>query len=542
MRHEKVETDVLCVGGGIAGLMAAIRASELGAKVTIAEKANTVRSGSGGMGNDHFICYIPEVHGQDIKPIIDEIRRVQIVPSRQVDFIRTWLEKSFDIVKLWDSWGIPMKYQGNYEFAGHAFPGRPFIALKYSGGKQKPILTGEARKRGVQILDRVMVFDLLTNDGVIGAVGINTREDRIIEFHAKAVILGTGLCTRLYPSPTPAWTFNMAYSPTNTGDGRAMAYRAGAELANLEMTIRWAGPKYFSRCGKGTWVGVFRDPHGKPVGPFVTKPDKKYGDIAGDIYTTLFEDYAKSGKGPVYMDCGGISDDDFDYMMHWMKNEGNTTLLNYLKEENVDPRKNPIEFTGYEMLVAGGVQYNKKGETSLKGLYAAGDESSGTISCAAIFGWIAGENAAKHVKKTDTLSLESMQTNVEEKVNLFHKIRNRAIGADWQEVNTALQQIMYDYAGSIRSETMLEAGQQYIRRLRDKAYATIKAQNQHELMHCLETLDLLEVGELIFVTARERKETRGRHVRPDYPFTNPLLSGKLLTVKKVNGKPVTEWR
>ena len=70
----------------------------------------------------------------------------------------------------------------------------------------------------------------------------------------------------------------------------------------------------------------------------------------------------------------------------------------------------------------------------------------------------------------------------------------------------------------------------------------MKAQNQHELMHCLETLDLLEVGELIFITARERKETRGRHVRPDYPFTNPLLSGKLLTVKKVDGKPVTEWR
>jgi succinate dehydrogenase/fumarate reductase flavoprotein subunit len=61
-----VETDVLCIGGGIAGLMAAIRASELGARVVVAEKANVLHSGSGAVGNDHFMCYIPEMHGPDI--------------------------------------------------------------------------------------------------------------------------------------------------------------------------------------------------------------------------------------------------------------------------------------------------------------------------------------------------------------------------------------------------------------------------------------------------------------------------------------------
>ena len=63
MEVRKLSCDVLCVGGGIAGLMAAIEAAEKGAKVIVAEKANTERSGAGGMGNDHFHCYIPEVHG-----------------------------------------------------------------------------------------------------------------------------------------------------------------------------------------------------------------------------------------------------------------------------------------------------------------------------------------------------------------------------------------------------------------------------------------------------------------------------------------------
>jgi len=130
--------------------------------------------------------------------------------------------------------------------------GRPRLSLKYAGQNQKAILTREAVKREVKIANRVMIFDLLTDaNGITGAVGLNTREDKLITFLAKAVFLGTGRCVRLYPSPTPGWMFNRAECPSNTGDGRAMAWRAGAELANMEIPQRWAGPRYFIRCGKG---------------------------------------------------------------------------------------------------------------------------------------------------------------------------------------------------------------------------------------------------------------------------------------------------
>jgi len=543
MKEEIVDADVLCVGGGIAGLMAAIRAGELGAKVIVVEKANTLRSGCGATGNDHIRCYIPEYHGPDIEPVIEMNMQSQVGGIRSKIFMRTWMEKTFDIVKLWDSWGIPMKHDGKWEFSGHGIPGRLLPSLKYAGQDQKPILTREARKRGVEIINRVMVFDLICNDnGVIGAIGVDTREERIIIFRARGVVLGTGGLVRLYPSPTPGWMFNRANSPATTGDGRAMAYRAGAELVNMEIPQRWAGPRYFSRCGKGTWVGVVRDPYGKPVGPFVTKPDRRYGDVIADIYHSLFEDFEKSGKGPIYMDCNGISDEDYKYMMWGLTNEGNTAMINYLNEEGIDIRKNAVEFMTYELTSRGGVSYNEKAETSMRGLYAAGDEYFGGISAASTFGWIAGDNIAGYAKQTDYPDIDSARDKVEEKKDLLKKIRSRKIGATWQEVNIAIEQIMQDYVGTLRSESSLQAGLTHLQRLREKAYATMLAKNQHELMHCLEVLNLLDMGEIVFQSSIERQETRGKYVRPDYPFTNPLLDKKVLICKKVGEKSVVEWR
>jgi len=544
MKTEIVEADVLCVGGGIVGLMAAIHASELGAKVIVAEKANTLRSGAGAMGNDHFACYIPEAHGPDVEAVLTEARNTQM-RGRLEDRVRArlWYEKTFDIIKLWDSWGIPMQYKGHYEFAGHRFPDRPNPTyLKYAGQMQKPILTRQALNRGVKIINRVMVFELLSDGCVIGAIGADTREDRIIEFRAKSVILGTGGLRRLYLGPTPGWMFNMTRGGSISGDGRAMAYRLGAELMNMEMLARHAGARYFVREGQATWVGVFRDPEGKPVGPFLTKPDRRYSDMIIEVNKDLFAEYARSGKGPIYLDGRDISDEDYEYMMYWLVNEGNVALINHLKEEGIDFRKNPVEFMTYETNSLGAIRCNNRTETSVKGLYAAGDENVGGISAAATFGWIAGENAAKYAKKAKAPDTKTVEAKIEEKKRWLDEIRGRAVGPDWKEANIALQQVMSDYTGSIRSETLLEAGLNHLRRIKEKACTTIRAKNQHELMRSLEVLNLLDLGELVFVAARERKESRGLHIRADYPFTNPLMDNKLVVVKRVDNKPVAELR
>ncbi len=543
MTEERIKTDVLCIGGGIAGLMAAIRAAESGASVVVAEKGNVEYSGCGRMGNDHFETHIPEIHGPDRDAWIEELLRTakgEILIGK--DLLRVQFTKAYDIVKLWNDWGIPMKYKGRWEFSGHSFPGRPMTHIKYAGRFQKKILTKEAKKRGVTILNRVMMLDLIRNRSrVTGAVGVHTREGRLLVFEAKSVVLGTGKCSRLYPPLTPGWLSNDPHGGSQSGDGRAMAYRAGAMLQNLEMPQRHIGPKYFTRFGQATWVGVVKDWYGKPAGTFVSKPDRRYGDMICEVNKLAPEQYTLAGKGPLYMDCTDITEADHTYMMHWMENEGYTAMTEYMAAEGIDFRKHPIEFMTYPLRGGGLVMADGNAETSLKGLYAAGDEAFGDISAAATFGYISGENAALYARNVKDAPIGKNNPVIKEKNKIIDDIRGNENGPDWEETSVALQQTMSDYAGKVRNEALLEQGLQHLRRILRQASESLVARNAHEVTRCLEVLNLLELGELTFLMALNRKETRGLHNRPDYPFTDPTLNQAQI-IQKIKDNPILDWK
>ena len=148
---------------------------------------------------------------------------------------------------------------------------------------------------------------------------------------------------------------------------------------------------------------------------------------------------------------------------------------------------------------------------------------------------------AAYAKGVELPSPRQGEERLKEKKGFLDELRKRETGPDWKEVNIALQQLMSDYAGFVRSETMLEAGLTHLGRLKKEALSTMIAPNPHELTRALEVLNLVELGELVCIAARERRESRGWHKRKDYPYTDPLLD-KQLVVKKVDGKPVTLWR
>lgn len=126
-----LDTDILIVGGGIAGLMAAICAGEQGIATIVAEKAHVRRSGSGATGNDHFLCFMPEIQKITLKEMINEMMAGQVGPWHDTLLTKVFLERTAEMVHRWHSWGINMKPFGpDYVYMGHAFPDRPRMYVK----------------------------------------------------------------------------------------------------------------------------------------------------------------------------------------------------------------------------------------------------------------------------------------------------------------------------------------------------------------------------------------------------------------------------
>ena len=510
------------------------------------------------LGNDHFVCYNPEYHGtskEDYQRVYEKIENFAGPGTGCADqnLQRLFVNRSFEVVQDWHKWGINMKHNGNWEFSGHAYPGGVCVTLKYNGYNQKKVLYDQAKSRGVIFSPKTPLTEYLTDSDhkIVGAIGldISQLEPRLKIFKTKCIISATGNTSRLYPSITGGWMFNAANCPCNAGGGRAAAYRAGATLVNLELPTTHAGPRYFQRCGKASWVGVLKDPHGNPAGPFVTKPDRIHGDITADIWHGLFPAKMMSGRGPTYMDCSEASKEDLDYMTWAFGNEGITSILDQMEQSSLSFQKQMFEFGSYEVvLMSRGIQIDEHCSTDIPGLYAAGDEVGNIrddLGGAAVFGRISGENAADYAKASDYTYENILAHPAIEKLSAFcDSLMHRQNGCHWKELNITIQQLMTDYVpvGKPRSENLYRVCLKYLNDLESKAKKMVSCQDSHELMRALESFDLLLIAKLLCITGNERKESRGMHQRADYTFTNPLLQDKFLMVKNENGHARLTWR
>jgi succinate dehydrogenase/fumarate reductase flavoprotein subunit len=540
VKKDVVKTDLLIIGGGIAGLQAAITAGEAGIEVVVVEKADTRRSGSGANGNDHYMCYIPECHGDNFELVIKEIgETMEGGPWQDLSMLKKMMKRSFSLVQKWESYGINMRPSGKWVFEGHAMPGRQRYHLKYDGHNQKSILTEQALRRGVKIMNKVFMNEVLLNDErrAVGAIGFSLAEDvpELIVFQAKAVLVATAQAMRMYPHVNPAFMFNTHSCPAAAG-GAAIAYRAGARLVNLDVPYIHAGVKGFARSGKATWIGVLSDINGKPISPFVTKPNRETGDAMMDIWPGIFGEKLANGTGPTFMNCTELSEEDLKYQEKAFESEGIDSITEYCEQRGIDLRQSMIEFGTYDYsLSQRGIDINLEGMTTVQGLYAAGiccGNVRGNITNASVWGDVVGEHSSQYVKQVNEYEV-SNHPLIQEKISLYQSFLNKETGAHWLESNSTLQQIMNDYVGlKIRSESLLKAGIKYLGDLKRYSLFEFKCENAHELMRALEVLDLIDLAEAVARTAENRKETRGHHRRVDFTYTNPLLNEKFQTIEK----------
>lgn len=574
-RKDVQECDVLVVGGGTAGMMAAISAADAGASVIIAEKANTKRSGAGATGNDHFQCYIPEVHGT-----LDEFMRLYMhdrpgpAACKDMDLVRAFVSESFDMVKLWESWGIPMRPHGYWEFTGHTFPWITGTHLKYAGVNQKPVFTKEALKRGVKILNHHPLSELITNDKgeVCGAVLVDLTVDppRLQVIRAKSVILCTARASRLTGDNRIGWA---SFSP-NDGVGTSAAYKAGALISNAGVTGFESGPtiavsRYFNTGGTRTWVGTYTDIHGTPYAPFestttydvlnpgtpgepheITWPTWKTGDYTQYLPENTMKGAYAQGK-PVFMNFSYNTEEDTQYMEWALVHEGCSAILQHLKDENFDFKRKMLEFATARNSgggKAGGPDIiNARQETTVAGLYAAGEcigNNLPGLSPAAVGGYIAGRNAAAYSRTKEFFPAEksAVVDTCAERFSTYLSNELSTASPTWEEVNIAIIQVMWDYCSSgILSDELFDVGWSHLKRIEEKM-KNMQAGTPHDLMECMAVESVAQNAEIAMTAGRARKESRGSYKYAGYPEPNRDYDGKYFTVQKINGQPVAGLR
>jgi len=587
------DVDVVVVGGGNAGCWAAISAARKGLKVALIEKGNPEHSGCNGSGVDHWqfaatnpCCTVaPEVLAQDAidarKGYINGISR----------FIKSY--EGWDRLQELEKMGMKIRDDED-EFKGapfrdektkllFAFNYRDNSVIRIWGTGLKPALTRECQRLGVKIFDRTMATSLLTEHGqpgnrVVGVTGVNTRTGEFLIVRAKATILTAAKPSRL-------WQFvdKLGIShhkpPVNSGDGFAMAWKAGAMFTMMEMSRLGTDPGVgmTGACSFATWYPcTLVDSNGKQVpwvdtfGNPVTSMDARFQAPAGqkrffgggymdkspgykDPHTLDEKDIdAMVKKGeltlPLYADLPSMPEHERRVIFGLMVGQEGLTWIGYrtLARSGFDPNKDLLQVYRYHHtpdiqtipLDGGGLVVDWDMRTNLEGLYAAGEQAYGTWGCngSCSTGHWAGRKAAEYAKGISSVQVDQQQIQNEKK-RVYAPVE-RASGVHWKDLENGVAKVMQDYCGSTKNEENLRIGNKWLGELNENEAQKLHARTPHELLHTLEAANIIHIGQLVVNSCMARKASSSmlNFVRSDYPLDDPPEWHKFVTVQQENGQ------
>ena len=546
LEREIINCDLLVVGAGLAGCMAAIKGADQGLDTTVVEKANAYRSGAASTGVDHIWAHFPEIQGpigytaEDL--IEDHMDKVGGMIHE--DLLRTITLNALDRIHDLEKMGVKVRYEDSKLPGGYILVRQIHSVvntLNFDGRDMKIKMTKEMKRRGAKIINRVMITGLLKKDGVIiGAVGVGTRNKKLYIFKAKAVIMSTARISggRMFnePGPGAGTAFNVRWPGSETGDGKIAAFNAGAELINLEFSHHRVNFKNFVR-GGGLPYNSY-SPAGQGInaaGDVIMPPEKDiFENSDNGIYNApklKLIDELNQGRGPIYCDLTEGTEEEIQFSEWSLTHEGGGyALLHLMKNAGIDFRTHKLEMGPGEIELgnfgAGGIYVDDKCHSTVPGLFAAGDEMGGVpLGCAPgalATGWYAAEQAETYIKDNNTAG-DFEEETVEQLEALCLSFLEKEDGYRWQDSQIALNRIMSYYATNLKSETMLLRGLENLDYLQN--HNDIQATNPHELMRCLEMHNLIENAKLIMQGNLERKESRKIKSAPiqtrlDYPEQN----------------------
>ncbi len=530
----RMETDVLVLGAGAAGCLAAYGAREQGARVIIVDKGALVSCGCTGAGQDHFGAHL------NTGPEWDADEAATTYYSRPGWGVSpTLVEKTFSkivgsMVKLMEDWGVEFYKtpDGNFWRCQALGQPGPWWLMMKNGRYLKRILAKGVQDSGVEVTEQVMVTKLFKEgDKVTGAFGFNRRNGDIHIFKAKAVVLAMGAHQSRFSTNSTRNPFNIWQNPSNTGTQIVVAYDVGAKVKNLEWCTSTTLPKGFgapAMCAFGGMGSSMRN----ALGDRFMEKYHELGDKAPRAFHIRAEGQEiAEGRIPLFVDSTALSIEDQEHLKHNLLTVDKHTFKDYLEQRGIDIGSQPLEVETGETSGGGNLHVNENCESvNMRGLF--GLPFSGMLSTALCGGYAAGTEAGKSIMGAKELGDIDPVLVSEEKGKLKAPLE-RDEGYSPKEFEDMIRQIMEHYMGHKRSLTGLNIALEKFEML-EEAKQKIKAVDYHEMTRAQETIHLLRYCQLMIRSVIERKGMRGFYNLVDYPpKLDPELRDKYVVLSRV---------
>jgi succinate dehydrogenase/fumarate reductase flavoprotein subunit len=515
-RESHVQADVLIIGGGSAGAMAAIRAKEVNPaqKVVVFEKGHILYSGCIARGMDAL--NIVAVPGMTTPELYVESNRIACgdIMDEPVNFLMA--QRSYAMMKKLEGWGVffPKDADGKYELLQVHPKGKFCLAMKEP--ELKTILAKRLLGLGCQVFNRVMGLRLIVEgEEVSGAIGLNIRTGEMVVCHAKSVILTSGGTAR-FGLPNNGYLYGVYDFPGNTGDGYAMAFRAGAQVTGFEYTLNYYiikdinAPLLYITLTRGAQLLNAMDVHFEDNHP---------------SNQTIALEYRKD-LGPMRIRMKHLPETKIKEIEDILFSTERPVQQRFFEGRGINFRSGDIELWPTEFYLCGGhgmtgIFVDEKAASTLPGLYAAGDVSlvaRGHLSGAFVFGEIAAEEASKRAQKVSRAEYNPRLLE-ELKKDLGQRLGQGNGEVSVEEFEYKVRRLINDYVTPPKNAYKLNMALWWMDRFQKEIREKVRIKNIHDLFKVLEVENIMLCARLSATASLERKESRWGfwHYRPDYP-------------------------
>jgi len=547
--NEVIQTDVLVIGSGMAGLRAAIEARRSGLDVLLVDKSLLGRASSsiyaGGLGLEILPSHLP-YHGAGEKKFasyfngtIEQVFKRMLEDGVSIGWGYPYIDNQRILMTV--AADYKLRQEELRDFGVEDPYSQHFIGRPVSMGV--PIILpmiNHFKKIGARTMEKTVITDLIRQgDRVVGGIGFEMNRKRAVVISAKATVMATGGCAQVY---------KRTYSPTRiTGDGYAMAYRAGAELWEMELVAfcNWTiaepkCPQWWIPFSYGRVSGKLRNARGEAffekyakengwLGPKATLNDDDVMDVRYGKALTELDHYfwracsmeIREGRGEndaVLMDFRDVPEDRWYY-----ENDG-IAALNEMR--NFDWKKKPLHVAPAAEKQAGGIYTDEYFKTSLDGLFAAGEAGPGvSLPFCIVSGACSGRYASWYARETGPIELKDedfkwIEKKTKEARRLLSMEPNPA--GEPRSIKKEIKQTMWKYVGTLRTEDELARGLQELKRIEQERLPHLFARDIRSLREAYEVTNMVLVSKMIAESARFRTESRGLHQRLDYPAEDNL--------------------